>query len=127
MAGSLRTYRRHAAGDDPLTGVGRTDITAHVDVSALQRAARMAGLEVLGRTTQARFLAGLGLADMLSELGRDPATDVAAYLEARSAVARLLDPRHLGGFVVLAWGGRGGGRPADRRPRGGLPGFGAAP
>jgi SAM-dependent MidA family methyltransferase len=127
MAGSLLTYRDHAVADDPFEAVGRTDITAHVDVSALERAARMAGLDVLGRTTQARFLAGLGLADMLSELGRDPATDVTAYLEARSAVARLLDPRQLGGFVVLAWARRGGGQPADRQPGAGLPGFDAAP
>lgn len=103
MAGSLLTYRRHRVSDDPFAAVGRTDITAHVDISALERAAGEAGLGLLGRTDQGRFLAGLGLGELLAELGRDPATDARAYLEARSAVARFLDPRHLGGFQVLAW------------------------
>ncbi len=104
MAGSLLTYRRHAVSDDPFSAVGHSDITAHVDLSALRRAASGAGLDPLGQTTQARFLAGLGLGDLLVELGRDPATELPEYLAARSATARLLDPRHLGAFAVLAWG-----------------------
>jgi SAM-dependent MidA family methyltransferase len=124
IAGSLLTYRGHAVSDDPFRAVGHTDLTAHVDLSALQRAAAAAGLALLGHTTQARFLASLGLGELLVELGRDPATDLPTYLEARSSVARFLDPRHLGGFAVLAWG-------RDRRhggPRPGAPlkGFDAA-
>ena len=103
MAGSLLTYREHAVADDPYTGVGHTDITAHVDISALERAASEAGLALLGSTTQGPFLARLGLGDMLAELGRRADTEPRAYVEARAAVARLLDPRHLGGFRVLAW------------------------
>ncbi len=103
-AGSLLAYRGHAVSDDPFRAVGHTDLTAHVDLSALLRAAASAGLVLLGHTTQARFLAGLGLGELLVELGRDPATDLPTYLEARSSVARLLDPRHLGGFAVMAWG-----------------------
>ncbi len=120
MAGSLLTYREHRASDDPFSAVGHTDITAHVDITALERAAREAGLEALGRTTQARFLAGLGLAELLSQLGRDPETDPQQYLAARSAVARFLDPRHLGAFQVLAWAAplpvRSGGSAAARLP-----------
>lgn len=128
QAGSLLTYREHRVGDDPFAAVGRSDITAHVDLSALQRAAAAAGLSLVGRTSQARFLAGLGLGDLLADLGRDPATQLPAYLAARSAVARLLDPRHLGAFTVLAWerAGEGPERPADRAPGASLPGFGAA-
>jgi SAM-dependent MidA family methyltransferase len=103
MAGSLLTYRSHDVADDPFAAVGRTDITAHVDLTALERAAAIAGLVLEGRTTQARFLVDLGLGQLLSDLGRDPRTDVAAYVEARASVGRLLDPRHLGGFAVLAW------------------------
>ena len=54
MAGSLLTYRGHQVADDPFEAVGRTDITAHVDLTALDRAAARAGLAPLGRTTQAR-------------------------------------------------------------------------
>jgi SAM-dependent MidA family methyltransferase len=102
MAGSLVTYRGHRAGSDPFEAVGRQDITAHVDLTAVDRAAMEVGLEPLGSTTQARFLASLGLGGLLSELGRDVSTDAETYLAARSAVARLLDPRHLGGFRVVA-------------------------
>ena len=104
--GSLLTYRDHRAGDDPFSAVGRQDITAHVDLTALARAGHEAGLSLLGSTTQARFLADLGLGRLLVELGEDPATDPETYLAARSAVARYLDPRHLGGFRVVAWGRR---------------------
>jgi SAM-dependent MidA family methyltransferase len=133
---TLRTYRRHRAGDDPLRAVGHADIAMPVDIGALSRAAHDAGLHPLGRTSQARFLAELGLGELLEGLGRDPATDPADYIEARSAVARLLDPRHLGAFVVLAWerppgrGCRSGGRSrrdAPRRgPEAGLPGLATA-
>ena len=110
---------RHAVSDDPFRAVGESDLTAHVDLSALLAAAQSVGLTLVGRTTQARFLAGLGLGDLLVELGHDPATDPQAYLAARSAVARFLDPRHLGAFEVLAWS-------RDGRPGPPLKGFGAA-
>jgi SAM-dependent MidA family methyltransferase len=119
MAGSLLTYRGHAVADDPFVAVGRSDITAHVDVSALRRAADDAGLAHLGHTTQARFLAALGLGELLAALGRDAATGLSEYVDARSAVARFLDPRHLGAFAVLAWG-------RDVPPGPPLPGFDAA-
>jgi SAM-dependent MidA family methyltransferase len=104
MAGSLLTYHRHILADDPFAAVGHTDITAHVDLTTLRRAAVEAGLTPLGETTQARFLVALGLGDLLADLGREATTDLDTYVQARAAVARLLDPRHLGAFVVLAWG-----------------------
>jgi SAM-dependent MidA family methyltransferase len=104
LAGTLVTYRNHRVGTDPYSAVGYQDITAHVDLTALDRAAVGAGLERLGSTTQARFLAALGLGELLSDLGRDPSTDPQEYLDARAAVGRMLDPRHLGAFRVLAYG-----------------------
>lgn len=104
MAGTLMTYRRHEVGDDPFADVGLRDITAHVDVTAVDRGARSSGLDALGQTTQAAFTAALGMGELLSALGRNSSTDAQTYLLARSAVARLLDPRYLGGFRVLAWG-----------------------
>jgi SAM-dependent MidA family methyltransferase len=122
LAGSLLTYREHQVADDPFDAVGHTDITAHVDLTALERAAAAAGLALVGSTRQAHFLVALGLGEALAELGRRPETEPAAYLAARSAVARLLDPRHLGGFRVLAWAvpDADGAVPS-------LPGFDAAP
>ena len=92
MAGSLLTYRGAHGRRRPLRAVGHSDITAHVDITALERAAGEAGLELIGATTQGPFLARLGLGEMLAELGRQPGTEPEAYLEARAAVARLLDP-----------------------------------
>ena len=122
MAGSLLTYRGHEVADDPFAAVGHTDITAHVDVTALERAAAEAGLVLIGSTTQGTFLARLGLGEMLAELGREPGVEPQAYLDARAAVARLLDPRHLGGFRVLAWA-----RPSQDGTAPVLPGFDDTP
>ncbi len=107
-AGTLMTYRGHAADgspDAPYREVGERDITAHVDTTTLARLLDAAGFDVLGETTQAELLVGCGLEDLL-ERERSGAVDAAAALLLRSAVMRLLDPRHLGGFrAVLA--GRG--------------------
>ena len=105
--GLLRTYRRHHVGDDPFRFVGEQDLTAHVDWTALELAAADGGLEVLGRTTQAEALSGLGLGERLVELQSQPGITAEAYAAARASVVRLIDPRAMGGFGVLLLG-RGG-------------------
>src|SRR3990170_8148892 len=89
-------------------------MTAHVDWTTLERVAEEAGLDVLGRTTQAEFLTGLGLGDLLVELQSRPGLTHAGYAAARAAVVRLLDPAALGRFGVLALG-RGVGTRAPLR------------
>lgn len=101
---TLRAYHRHRVHGDPLVAIGRQDLTAHVDLTAVERAARAAGLELIVRTTQAQFLAALGAGELLVALQTEPATTIASYVEARSALMRMLDPRATGGFVVLAFG-----------------------
>jgi len=101
---TLRAYHRHRVHDDPLVAIGRQDLTAHVDLTAVERAAVAACLEVLERTTQAAFLDGLGLGELLVSLQSDPATTLESYLEARSAVVRMLDSRATGAFAVRAFG-----------------------
>jgi SAM-dependent MidA family methyltransferase len=103
-AGSLLGYVDHRVVDDPLVAVGRQDLTAHVDFTAVERAAAMAGFTHLGLTTQARFLVNLGLEDLLERARSDPDQTLGQYLELRSSVGRLLDPRHTGGFRVLVAG-----------------------
>ena len=56
--GTLRAYVRHQVHDDPYRHVGRQDLTAHVDVTAVERAAHAAGLTTIGITTQAEALDG---------------------------------------------------------------------
>ncbi len=107
-AGTLMTYRGHVADGAPdaaFHDVGERDITAHVDTTALRAALGAAGLDVLGETSQAELLVGCGLEDLL-RTAQGAAATAGEALELRSAVMRLLDPRHLGGFrAVLA--GRG--------------------
>jgi SAM-dependent MidA family methyltransferase len=102
--GLLRTYRGHHAGDDPYRAVGRQDLTAHLDWSALQAAAAAAGLTVLGRTSLAAFTVGLDAASLLTDLAARSGTTVERYRAARGALRDLLDPRRLGAFSVLVLG-----------------------
>jgi SAM-dependent MidA family methyltransferase len=104
IRGTLLAYRGHAASDDPYAAVGEQDLTAHVDLTHLEQAASRVGLQHLGRTSQAEFLAGLGLGELLDELGRRPDTEPQAYADARAAVLRFLDPRATGGFAVEIFG-----------------------
>lgn len=101
---TLRAYHLHRVHADPFVGIGRQDLTSHVNLTAVERAAASAGLETTGNTTQARFLADLGIGELLVARQRDDATTLASYLEAKSAVVRMLDPRATGAFAVLGFG-----------------------
>ena len=103
-AGTLLAYRRHEVRADPCADPGDQDLTAHVDLTALEDGARRRGLAPLGRTSQAHFLAACGLGDLLETVRSDPATTFETYLAVRSAIGRLLDPRAMGGFAVIALG-----------------------
>ena len=59
-AGTLTSYKRHSQLADFLQEPGETDITAHVDLSAITRVAERSGLDVLARLDQTYFLLGLG-------------------------------------------------------------------
>ena len=103
-AGTLLGYAGHRAIDDPYANVGRQDLTAHVDLTAVEHAARLSGFDLLGQTSQAEFLMGLGVEDLLEEARSDPALTMGEYVELRSGLVRLLDPRATGGFRVLLFG-----------------------
>lgn len=106
--GTLMCHYRHHAHDDPLWWPGLNDITAHVDFSAMADAGHHAGLDVLGYTTQARFLLNSGITD---ELARIPNEGGRAYLSAARSVEKLILPHEMGElFKVLALG-RGLSRP----------------
>jgi SAM-dependent MidA family methyltransferase len=98
--GTLACYHRHTLNREPFRRVGEQDITAHVDFSALARAARDGGAQVAGYTTQAYFLAGLGLGEALAG-ATARATSTREYERERVAVERLINPDGLGAFRVL--------------------------
>lgn len=102
--GTLMAYVRHQVHADPYRHIGRQDLTAHVDVTAVERTAEAAGLTTLGITTQAEALMGLGIEERLRSVQADPATTLEGYTGLRSALMRLLDPAAMGRFRVMAFG-----------------------
>ncbi len=95
QGGTLMCHRAHRADADPLADVGDKDITAHVNFSAIALAAQDAGLDVLGYSSQARFLLNCGLLDALAD----------ADLRDRVAAQRLINEHEMGElFKVLALG-----------------------
>ncbi|MDA8381783.1 MAG: SAM-dependent methyltransferase [Betaproteobacteria bacterium] len=98
--GTLMCHYRHLAHADPFHCPGLQDITAHVEFSALAEAGVRAGLTLHGYTTQASFLIGCGLIDLLSRLSPE---DHAHYLPAAQQVQRLTSPAEMGElFKVIA-------------------------
>ena len=59
--GTVMCHRGHRSDGDPLADIGAKDITAHVNFSDLALSAQDAGLDVLGYTSQGRFLINCGL------------------------------------------------------------------
>jgi SAM-dependent MidA family methyltransferase len=99
--GTLMCHRRHRAHADPFDLPGLTDLTAHVDFTAVAEAGHAAGLALLGYADQARFLVNCGLLDLLVTL--EPRE--ADYYRASAAVQKLLQPSEMGElFKVIALG-----------------------
>ncbi|ACK50103.1 protein of unknown function DUF185 [Methylocella silvestris BL2] len=83
---TLQAMRAHKFVD-PLESPGEADLTAHVNFSALARAARGAGAAVHGPVTQGDFLARLGIFERASALERAAAPAQRAAIN--SALERL--------------------------------------
>ncbi len=88
--GTLMCHRAHRMDTDPLADVGEKDITAHVDFTAMALAGQEAGLQVLGYTSQARFLINCGLLEDLQ-------TGMAAgHIKPVAAAHKLLAEHEMG-------------------------------
>lgn len=100
-AGSLRCYYQHTLGQNPLLDVGKQDITAHVDFTAVNEAMAQVGLSAVGDTTQSEFLHRLGFEQMIESLNGMPLRrpDLRANL---AGINALTDPDGMGGFRVAA-------------------------
>jgi SAM-dependent MidA family methyltransferase len=98
--GTLLCFYRHNPSSDPYARIGKQDMTAHVDFTSLVEEGRRHGLEPLGLTTQARFLAALGIGEALA---RTPGVELSLeeYYSRRRAVTELLDSAGLGRIRVL--------------------------
>ena len=98
--GTLMCHVQHRAHDDVFLAPGLQDITAHVDFTAIADAALAAKLEVLGYTSQARFLINSGLPELLYGLDQ---TDAKQLAYTHGAVQKLLSEAEMGElFKVMA-------------------------
>jgi len=103
--GTLRCHYRHRVHDDPFWFPGLSDITSHVDFTAVAEAGFDAGLEVLGYASQSNFLLNCGIGDVLQEVKVGAGDTAAADLRARGAVNVLISPNEMGElFKVIALG-----------------------
>lgn len=142
--GTLMCHFRHHAHAQPLIYPGLQDITAHVDFTAMANAALDGGLDVLGYTSQARFLMNAGIADLLAAstsgaagatatatgsaaatVASSPTSAAAGMADAASlsAVQKLLSEAEMGELFKVLAVGRGMDTPllgfqrGDRRDR----------
>ncbi len=95
--GTLMCHRAHRADADPLADLGDKDITAHVNFSGIALAGQDAGLDVIGYTSQARFLLNCGLVADLQ----------AADLRARTAAQKLVNEHEMGELFKVIGFARG--------------------
>ncbi|MGN6316542.1 class I SAM-dependent methyltransferase [Trinickia sp.] len=99
--GTLMCHYRHRAHGDPFLYPGLQDITAHVEFTRIAEAGVETGADLLGYTSQARFLMNAGITEALGEI--DP-NDVARFLPAANAVQKLMSEAEMGElFKVIAF------------------------
>ena len=105
--GTLQCYYQHAHHDNPYQAIGRQDITAHVNFTALERWGEQFELQNLGFTQQGLFLMALGLGDRLAALSNPDSTQsLQDILSRRESLHALMNPMGLGNFGVLIQGKR---------------------
>ena len=91
--GTLVGHYRHRVHTDPFLRPGLSDLTAHVDFTAIAEAGERGGAEIAGFATQASFLVGCGILDLLAAVGPSDSMD---YLRAAAAVQKLVSPAEMG-------------------------------
>ncbi|MEM8781080.1 MAG: SAM-dependent methyltransferase, partial [Cyanobacteria bacterium P01_G01_bin.49] len=101
--GTLNCYYQHRHHHNPYVNIGKQDITAHVDFTALEKQGELLELETLGLTKQGLFLMALGLGDRLAELSNGQYA-LPEILNRRDALHQLINPTGLGGFKILVQG-----------------------
>ncbi len=99
--GTLMCHYRHRSHADPFLWPGLSDITAHVDFTALARAATAEGFSLVGYTSMAAFLLNAGLLDELADLPREPES---FWFAQAQAAQQLISEAEMGElFKVIAF------------------------
>lgn len=98
--GTLQCYYQHRHHNNPYINIGKQDITAHVDFTALERWGKRCGLNQVGWTQQGLFLMALGLGERIAALSYQQQS-ISQLLKRREALHQLISPEGLGNFGVL--------------------------
>jgi SAM-dependent MidA family methyltransferase len=100
--GTLALYRNQQRQENIFEGIGETDITAHVDFTAIADASLKTGCQLLGFTDQHHFMVGAGESRMRSFESRDDRGDRDRFLRAYKT---LMHPEMMGlAFKYLLMG-----------------------
>jgi SAM-dependent MidA family methyltransferase len=101
--GSLRCYYQHTLGQNPLRRIGRQDITAHVDFTAVDHVLMVMGFGRIGKPSQQEFLSKVGidgfLGDIAGRVGRGEISRSESQ-EDLAGIGSLINPEGLGRFRV---------------------------
>jgi len=98
--GTLMCHYKHHAHADPLLFTGLQDLTASVEFTEIAEFSVAAGFEVSGFITQALFLIGCGIDELIQTLDIE---DTKTFLATTQPVKQLLMPDQMGElFKVLA-------------------------
>ncbi len=103
-AGTLMCHFRHHAYSNPLLFPGIQDITAHVDFSSIAESGIQFDLDILGYTSQARFLINSGILDKITLID---ASNVKKHTQAISSIQTLLLESEMGELFKVIVLGRG--------------------
>ena len=127
--GSLRCYYQHTLGQDPLRRIGRQDITAHVDFTAVDHTLLVNRFDRVGNIAQSDFLTNLGIEDFLADVGGRSARKELSrpeFEEEAAGMGALIDPEGLGRFRVAVHSRGVDGSPGNKG-RTGLAGLDGGP
>lgn len=101
--GTLMGHYRHHSIHDPFFFPGLTDITCHIDFSAIYHAAEQAGLSLEGYTSQGSYLIDAGIADRAAQLE----VGSIEYIKMSAALQKLTSNAEMGELFKVIGFSRG--------------------
>ncbi|MDG0866720.1 class I SAM-dependent methyltransferase [Candidatus Lucifugimonas marina] len=119
VEGSLRSYYQHTLGQNPLERIGKQDITAHVDFTAVDHGLSVMGFDRIGKPSQQEFLSNIGIDVFMDDIDARVIGGQLTRTEAQedqAGVGSLINPEGLGRFrvAVHARGVEIAGEPSQR-------------
>jgi len=103
IEGSLRSYYQHTLGQNPLERIGKQDITAHVDFTAVDHGLAVMGFDRIGKPSQQEFLSNIGVDVFVDDIEARAVNGQLTRTEAQedqAGIGSLINPEGLGRFRV---------------------------